>query len=64
LVWLIVFDFTVLNDAVDFYIIEFDGFNECNDQFRGGIVPLCGPKSLVNMLYPIFQKYHNFIVPI
>ncbi|XP_026816711.1 uncharacterized protein LOC113556140 [Rhopalosiphum maidis] len=42
------FNFTILNDAVDFYIIEFDGFNPCNDKFRGGIVPLCGPKSLVS----------------
>lgn len=50
------FNFSAINDEVDFYIIGFNGFNPCNDHFRGGIVPICGPNSLVKMLYLIFQN--------
>ncbi|XP_025206940.1 uncharacterized protein LOC112602835 [Melanaphis sacchari] len=34
------FDFVVLNDVVDYYIIGFDNFNLCNEFFIGGIVPM------------------------
>ncbi|XP_025204186.1 uncharacterized protein LOC112601007 [Melanaphis sacchari] len=29
-----------MNDLMDYYIIGFDKFNPCNDQFKSGIVPL------------------------
>lgn len=56
------FNFSVINDEVDFYIVGFDGFNPCNDHFRGGIVPICGPNSLVKMLYIIFQNTIIFYI--
>lgn len=52
--WLIGFDFVVLNNVMDFYIIGFDKFNPCGEHFRNGIVPIndiCGSSnSLVNIL--------------
>ncbi|XP_026819465.1 uncharacterized protein LOC113558158 [Rhopalosiphum maidis] len=34
------FDFTVLNDVMDNYIIGFNNFNPCNEFFKGGTVPM------------------------
>ncbi|XP_016660502.1 uncharacterized protein LOC100575698 [Acyrthosiphon pisum] len=33
------FQFSVLNDIMQYYIIGFDKFNPCNECFKGGIVP-------------------------
>jgi len=56
------FNFSAINDEVDFYIIGFDGFNPCNDHFRGGIVPICGLNYLIKMLYLIFQNAIIFYI--
>jgi len=58
-VWLTGFDFTVLNDCMDYYVIGFDKFNPCNDHFRGGIVPvntICGSDNSLVILYPTSKK--------
>ncbi|XP_060851339.1 uncharacterized protein LOC132929790 isoform X3 [Rhopalosiphum padi] len=34
------FDFEELNNFMDYYIIGFEMFNPCNDQYKGGIIPL------------------------
>jgi hypothetical protein len=34
------FDFKVLNDVMDYFIIGFYNFNPCNEFFKGGIVPM------------------------
>jgi len=34
------FDFSIMNDFLDFYVIEFATFNECTDEFlHGGVTP-------------------------
>jgi len=55
-VWFTGFDFTVLNDCIDFYVIGFDKFNPCNDNFRGGIVPICGTDNSLVILYLTSKK--------
>jgi hypothetical protein len=37
---LIGFDFVVLNDVMNYYIIGFNDFNPCNEFFKGGTVPM------------------------
>jgi len=38
------FDFATLNEVMDFYLIGFKDFNECNPNFiNGGITPLDSP---------------------
>jgi hypothetical protein len=35
------YDFTTLNKVMDYYVVGFDNFNPCtNDFLNGGIVPL------------------------
>ncbi|KAE9539625.1 hypothetical protein AGLY_004877, partial [Aphis glycines] len=34
------FDFSILNEAFDFYVIGFELFNLCNNMFKQGIVPM------------------------
>jgi len=35
------FDFDMMNDVLDFYVIEFATFNKCSDIFlHGGVTPL------------------------
>jgi len=35
------FDFDMMNDVLDFYIIEFATFNECSAEFlHGGVTPI------------------------
>lgn len=44
------FNFVVLNDVVQYYIINFDKFNPCNELFKGGIVPMNNVKQYTHSL--------------
>ncbi|KAF0755017.1 Uncharacterized protein FWK35_00021120, partial [Aphis craccivora] len=44
------FDFTILNDAFDYYVIGFRDFNPCNDCFKAGIVPMENVSNSTNSL--------------
>lgn len=47
------FDFNLLNEVMDFYVIGFDKFNPCSETLRGGIVPInniCGVNNSLTQL--------------
>ncbi|XP_026814548.1 uncharacterized protein LOC113554745 [Rhopalosiphum maidis] len=49
------FDFTTLNEVMDYYVIGFDNFNLCTDEFlNGGIVPLDPPNPTV-LIYTLYK---------
>jgi len=52
---LIGFDFTILNDAFDYYVIGFRDFNPCNDCFKAGIVPMENVSNSTNSLVKLLS---------
>ncbi|XP_025192336.1 uncharacterized protein LOC112592488 [Melanaphis sacchari] len=48
-----------LNNIMDYYIISFDKFNPCNNQFKTGIVPLDNSDAQTNNTLMKFQNVLN-----
>lgn len=45
------FDFGMLNDVLDYYVVGFEEFNECTDNLlNGGVTPMDSPDPNINTL--------------